>query len=43
MIGQGFDLSRPVDIVIVARAAYDTEDFEKEKLELIDAIKNIGE
>ena len=43
MIGQGFDLSRPVDIVIVARAAYDTADFEKEKIELIDALKNIGE
>lgn len=43
MIGQGFDLSRPVDIVIVARVAYDTRDFAEEKNELIGAIANIGE
>jgi len=43
IIGKCLDLSRPVDIVIVARATYSTQDFENNKLELTEALTNLGE
>lgn len=43
IVGKHLDLSRPVDLVIVARAAYDTADFENNKLELAEVLANLGE
>lgn len=43
IIGKSLDMSRQIDIVIVARATYDTLDFENNKLELTEALANLGE
>lgn len=43
IVGENLDMSRPVDLVIVARATYDTADFENNKLELSQVLANLGE
>lgn len=43
IVGKNFDMSRPVDLVIVARATYNYLDFAQIENELIDVLSHIGE
>lgn len=43
IVGKHFDMSRPVDLVIVARVTYNYLDFAQIENELIDVLSNIGE
>ena len=43
MIASDYDLSKSLDLIIIVRTNYVTEDFSLEKSELIESLAKIGE
>ncbi len=43
MIASEYDLNRPLDLIIIVRVNYDTEEFSLEKSELLESLAKIGE
>lgn len=42
-IGEGYDLTKAFDIIIIVRASYDPEQFHEEETELLSSLSKIGE
>jgi ribonuclease P protein component len=42
IIAEGYDLTKPYDIVIIARTSYDPEKYQAEKEELLKLLASIG-